>query len=161
MSENHPQIASEPAPAYGTNSYMDVMTFLHSMPMTHTVKEQVACRLTLEVTEPALAKAFDKINEMELLKDGWAGDGSYAVSRRVLNNLKSVLLISDNADWTNWMIGPDVNATVGLQSKEHRALISLGEEEFSYYVVIKGEEKTASHVPFTPDVFLNTTRQIA
>ena len=98
MSENHPQIASEPAPAYGTNSYMDVMTFLHSMPMTHTVKEQVACRLTLEVTEPALAKAFDKINEMELLKDGWAGDGSYAVSRRVLNNLKSVLLISDNAD---------------------------------------------------------------
>ena len=161
MSETTQHIASEPAPAYGTNSYLDVMTFLHSMPMTRNVKEQVAHRLTLEVTEPALSKAFDKISEMELLKDGWAGDGSYAVSRRVLNNLKSVLLISDDADWTDWMIGPDVNATVGLQSKKHRALISLGAEEFSYYVVIMGEETAASHVPFTPDIFLKTMRQIA
>ena len=160
MSETTPHIVSEPASSYGTNSYMSVMTFLHSMPMTRNVKEQVAHRLTLEVTEPALSKAFDKISEMELLKDGWAGDGSYAVSRRVLNNLKSVLLISDNADWTDWMIGPDVNATVGLQSKKHRALISLGAEEFSYYVVIMGEEIAASHVPFAPDVFLKTMRHI-
>ena len=160
MEENSQFTVKEPVAAYGTNSYMDVMNILHSMPITRQVKEQVAHRLVLEVTEPALSAAFDKIEEMGRLQDGWAGDGSYAVSRSVLNNLKSVLLISDNKDWEDWMMGPDVNATIGLQSKSHRALISLGAKEFSYYVLIQGKKVAESHVPFTPEVFLKTMREI-
>ena len=161
MTEIVPNTASEPAPAYGTNSYMDVMPFLHSMPITRKVKEQVAYRLTLEVTEPALADAFDKLDELSLLKEDWDGEGALPISPRVMKNMKDVLLISDNDDWENWTFGPEVNATIGLQSKHNRALISLGAEEFSYYVVIMGKEIAASHVPFTPDVFLKTMRQIA
>ena len=161
MSDIGANTVNEPAPAYGTNSYMAVMNYLHSMPISRKVKEQVAYRLVKEVSEPALSEAFDKIDEMSLLKDGWAGEGSYAVSRRVLNNLRSVLLISDNEDWTDWMMGPDVNATVGLQSKTHRALMSLGAEEFSYYVEIQGKEIADSHVTFVPETFLRTMRQIA
>lgn len=154
-------MVSEPVPAYGTNSYMEVMNYLHSIPISRKVKEQVAHRLTLEISEPALSQAYEKIDEMSLLQDGWAGDGSYAVSKQVLNNLKKVLLISNDKDWTDWMMGPDVNATVGLQSKNHCALISLGAKEFSYYMVIDGKEMGASHVPFIPEDFLNIMRRIA
>jgi hypothetical protein len=161
MEEDGQITVNEPVAAYGTNSYMDVMNMLHSMPITRQVKEQVAHRLVQEVTEPALSAAFDKIEEMGSLQDGWAGDGSYAVSRRVLNNLKSVLLISDNKDWENWMMGPDVNATIGLQSRSHRALISLGAKEFSYYVLMQGKKISGSHVPFNPEIFLKTMREIA
>ena len=77
-----------------------------------------------------------------------------------MNNIKQVLLISDDADWKNWMISPDGNATLGLQSKETRALISLGRWEFSYFVKRNGKKYGESHVDFTPEVFLNTMRRI-
>ena len=160
MSEKYPQIASEPAPAYGTNSYMDVMTFLHSMPMTHKVKEQVALRLVKEVTEPALSRAFDTVDELSRLQENWDGEGALPISPRVLRNIKDVLLISDNSDWENWMMGPETNATIGLQSKLSRALVSLGAGEFSYFVRKSGERMAGSHVKFSPSVFLKTLREI-
>ncbi len=160
MSETTPHIVSEPTSTYGTNSYMSVMTFLHSMPMTRNVKEQVAHRLNQELTEPALSKAYDKVEELSHLQEDWDGEGALPISVRVLRNIKDVLLISDNEDWENWMMGPETNATIGLQSKHSRALVSLGANEFSYYVRINGERIAASHMEFSPSVFLKTMRNI-
>ncbi len=147
--------------AYSTNSYADVMCLLHTMPITPEVKERVGRRLVKEVSEPALANAFVKIDELSKLEDGWAGDGSYAISRKVLDNLKRVLLISENEDWADWMIGPDVNATIGLQSKKNRAMISLGADEYSYFVRKNGNRIGDSHIKFTPESFLNLMHEIA
>ena len=160
MTETVPHTVSEPAISYGTNSYIEVMNFLHSMPITRKVKRQVAIRLVKEVSEPALADAFDKLDELSQLKTDWDGEGALPISSRVLKNMKDVLLISDNDDWENWMFGPEVNATIGLRSKNSRACVSLGAEEFSYYVRKDGERIAASHVPFTPTLFLNTLREI-
>lgn len=153
--------ASEPSVAYRTNSYADVMCMLYTMPITPEVKERVGRRLVKEVSEPALAKAFATIDELGKLEDGWAGNGSYAISRKVLSNLKHVLLISENEDWTDWMIGPDVNATIGLQSKSNRAMISLGAEEYSYFVRKNGKRVGESHINFTPESFLKVMQEIA
>ena len=147
--------------AYRRYSYAEVMAYIHSIPLTPEVKANVGRRLVQEVTEPALAKAFAKIDELAKLRNGWAGKGSYAISPVVLKNLKQVLLISENDDWTEWTISPDVNATVGLQSKTTQALISLGTTEFSYYTVKGGLEQGDSHVAFSPEAFLNVMRQIA
>ncbi len=107
-----------------------------------------------------LKEAYDKIEELSKLNEDWDGEGALPISQKVLKNIKDVLLISDNEDWKEWMIGPDSNATIGLQSKTNRALISLGAKEFSYYVRKNGERIAASHVDFTPEVFLNILRQI-
>ena len=74
------QTASEPAAAYGTNSYVDVMNFLHSMPISRNVKRQVAIRLVKEVSEPALADAFDKLDELSRLPEDWDGEGALPIS---------------------------------------------------------------------------------
>ena len=140
---------------------MDVMNYIHSMPISANVKRKVAHRLNQELTEPALAAAYEKIEELGYLRDGWAGEGSFAISPQVICNLKRVLLISENADWEEWQFAPDVNATVGLQSKTHRALISLGENEFSYYSVIAGETVSGNHLPFSPESILETMHRIA
>ena len=146
---------------YKGNSYAEIMAYLYSIPITPEVKETVGRRLVKEVTEPALSKAFAQIDEIAKLRNGWAGKGSYAISPAVLKNLKQVLLISDNADWTEWTISPDVNATVGLQSKTSQALMSLGIKEFSYYSDKDGQERGESHIDFSPETFLNVMRQIA
>ena len=142
-------------------SYYDVMEYIHSAPISFEEKKKIGLRLIEETIDPALLQAYNTIEEMSQLKQGWAGDGTLAVSPRVLSNIKNVILISNNADWEEWMIGPDVNATIGLQSKTNRALMSLGAKEFSYFVRKNGERLAASHVDFDPQVFLNTMRKIA
>ena len=59
------------------------------------------------------------------LKENWDGEDALPVSRQVINNLKRVLLISDDEDWKDWMIGPDTNATLGLQSANTDACIGI------------------------------------
>ena len=140
METTETMTANEPVAAYGTNSYADVMYFLHTMPRSTDVKEKVGRRLVQEATERHLAKAFARLDHLATLEDGWAGEGSYAVSRKVLNNVRSVLLISADKDWEEWMIGPDVNATLGLQSKTKTSLISIGKDEFSYFSNHHGTE---------------------
>lgn len=63
--------ADEPAVAYGTNSY---------------------------ASDSNIAKAFDRLDYLATLGKDWDGEGALPISRQVINNLKRVLLISDDAD---------------------------------------------------------------
>ena len=153
-------MAQESAVAYGVNSYADVLFFLHSMPISPEVKERVGHRLVEEGTGKYLSKAFAKLDHLALLKEDWDGRGALPVSQRVLNNIKSVLSISNDEDWKEWMIGPDSNATIGLQSKKTRAAMSIGNDEFSYYARINGQRLGESHVKFTPEACLDVMRRI-
>ena len=152
--------ANEPVAAYGTNSYADVMNFLHTMPLSADVKEKVGRRLVQEATEKHLAKAFVRLDHLSTLEDGWAGEGSYALSRKVIDNVRRVLSISDDKDWEEWMISPDVNATLGLQSKTKTSLMSIDNDRFSYFSDYNGVKIRASRVPFTPKAFLDIMRKI-
>lgn len=100
------------------------------------------------------------LNHISSLPYNWDGEGALAISKRVLNNVFEVLLISDDYDWRNWIIGPDPNATLGLQSKVTDACISIGSEEYSYYAEINGKEFHGNHVAFSPVVFWETMRKI-
>ena len=159
MEDNSVTNASEPVAAYGTNSYADVMYLLHTMPITSEVKERVARRLTLEVDSKYLSKAFARLDHLATLKEDWDGEGALPVSRKVINNVKSVLAISNDEDWAEWTISPDGNATLGLQSKPHTTLISVGANEFSYFVMVDGKKYGESHVPFNPETLLSIMRK--
>ncbi len=161
MEDNKTTMAAEPVAAYGTNSYADVMYLLHTMPITPDVKERVARRLTLEVTGKNLSKSFARLDHLASLEENWDGEGALPISRIVINNVKSVLAISDDKDWDEWLIGPDTNATLSLQSKTTRAAISIGTEEFSYYAKINGKRYGESHVMFNPEAFLDVMRKIS
>ena len=153
-------IVQEPVVAYGTNSYTDVMSFLHTMSISPEVKEKVGRRLVLEVTAPFLSKAFNRLDHLALLKKNWDGYGAVPVSCQAINNLKSVLLISDDEDWEYWMISPAPNGALALQSKKHMSSICIGDKEFSYYCSIENKEEGESHIGFSPTKFLETMRRI-
>ena len=112
--DNIAGVVNEPIAAAETLSYTEVMNYLHSLHLPHEEKERVAKRLTLEVSQPALAGAYYRLDHLSLLKKNWDGRGALPISERVIRNLRQVLMISDNTDWENWMISPDVNATISL-----------------------------------------------
>lgn len=160
MQDNDVIIAAEPIAAYSMTSYTDVMNYLHSIHISPEDKERVAKRLNVEVTGKNLSRAYARLEHLASLRHNWDGEGALRISHRVLNNMKKVLLISDDVDWENWVIGPDSNATLGLQSKSTRACISIGATEFSYFARINGKRFGESHVAFTPEVFLKIMREI-
>ena len=98
MEEKEKYIASEPVVARPLTSYNDAMMMIHTMHLSREDKERVGRRLLLETTEENLSKAFDRLDHLSTLVDGWAGDGSMSISRQVINNLKNVLLLSDDKD---------------------------------------------------------------
>ncbi len=160
MENSNSNMASEPTVAFSYKSYADVMCYLHKIRITPEVKKSVAQRLLVEISEPYLSKAFARIDELSQLKENWDGKGALPISKDVLYNIKNVLSISEGEDWQNWMIAPDVNATICLQSKKNRASISLGINEYSYYALINGKRIGQSHITFTTDSFLSTMRNL-
>ena len=160
MEDNAAVMAQEPVVARPMTSYSDVMGFLHSIRISEEVKRSVAQRLMEEVTGKNLSKAFARLDHLCQLKDDWDGYGGRRISYQVIDNLRQVLLISDDKDWENWMISPEPSGTLALQSKEHIASISVGDEEFSYYSSRRDKEDWADDVKFEPNTFLDVMRRI-
>lgn len=160
MEDDKPMMAAEPAVAYATPTYYDVMGYLHRIRLTPAVKESVARRLMAEVTNPDLAKTFERLDHLSQLQSGWDGRGARKISYAVIDHLRDVLLISDNEDWKYRMISPAPNGSLSLQSKRHIASISVGDMEYSYYSSTGDAEEGESHLKFTPDSFLNVMRRI-
>ena len=161
METNDVMEVSKPTIGYMTKSYTDVMMMLYAMPITKDVKRHIGLRLVKETDKGSyLAEAFDRLTHLSTLEDGWAGSGSCAISSEVIRNIKNVLIISDDEDWQHWMISPDVNGTLMLQSDTHIASISIGEKEFSYLSKKDGCHKGQSHIPFDAETILNIMRSI-
>lgn len=161
MEDHNMPIASESVGARPMTSYSDVMSYLHSIRISHEDKEKLARRLTVEVTGQYLTKAYDRLDHLSQLKDNWDGNGAKKISYDVIRNLRDVLLISDNEDWEYWMISPAPNGSLGLQSKKHSASISVGDKVFSFYSETENGEDWDDNVMFVPSVFLDIMRRIA
>lgn len=152
--------ATEPSVAYPMTSYTDVMHYLHTIDISSEDKEKVAKRLTLEVTGEHLSEVFEKLNHLRTLQENWDGRGALPISRRVINNVRQVLALSDDVDWKDWTLSPNVNATVMLQSTVRRASISLGVEEYSYYARMNGKDIGENHIDFNPAGLLTLMRNL-
>lgn len=159
MEEKLVSEVSEPIVTYGPHSYADVMMMIYSMQITPEVKEHVGRRLMLEVTEKNLSKAFRRLDQLAQLKNNWDGYGALPVSAQVMNNIRRILVISDDEDWDSWTISPDVNGTICLYSPKTKASISIGAEEYSYFAMIDGVRYGESHVMFTPLSLLELMRK--
>ena len=159
MEDNVSTMASEPVAAYSTTSYSDVMEYMHSIHISREDKEKVAKRLTIEVSQPALAEAYERIDHLSTLPKDWDGHGALPISYKVLRNIKRVLMLSQNSDWEHWMIAPDTNATLCIESETTGAVISLGAYDYSYFAKIDGVRYGESHIDFNPESFLELMRR--
>lgn len=86
--------------------------------------------LPLNDEKSRIKVALDKLS---YLKAGWDGLEAPPVSKGVLANVSRLLSISDNQDWHDWVIEPNINGTVILRSISRMAGISIGFDAFSYY----------------------------
>lgn len=157
----HRDMASEPIAAASMTSYSDVMTYLHTINISREDLGKVGKRLVVEYTAKNLSKAFARLDHLSMLEDNWDGRGAYRITPLVIRNVKSLLSISDDEDWANWIISPSPNGTITLQSSQNRSSISIGEQEFSYFhKSASGQRIGESHLHLSPLSLLNVMRKI-
>ena len=159
--ERHADIASEPVMARRATTFQDVMIYLHSINISHDDKVSVGKQLLFEAQNEYISKALSRLDSLSMLSHDWDGYNASPVAAKVIDNVKAVLAVSEDEDWKPWMISPETNGTLCLQSKTNTSSISMGMNEFSYYTFSQSEEQGESHVPFTPGKFLNVMRRIA
>jgi len=161
MEDNTSVIVQEPMMTRPMTSYADVMTYLHSLHISREELGKVGKRLVVECSSVNLSKAFSRLDHLSMLQDNWDGRGAFRITPLVIRNVKSVLSVSDDDDWKGWMISPNPNGTITLQSRKERASISIGEHEFSYFSKpMLGQRRGESHIDFSPSLLLQTMREI-
>lgn len=73
------------------------------------------------------------LDKLFYLKAGWDGLDALPVSESVLHNVSLLLAESENQDWQDWTVEPNVNGTVILRHNSRMGGISIGSDAFSYY----------------------------
>ena len=161
MEEKTAMMAEEPAMVYGVNTYADVMAYLHSIKISPETMLSLSDQLRFEAHNLHISIALRRLDQLRSLRYDWDGNGATPVDKEVIANLHSVIKYSEDKDWSSWVISPETNGTLNITSKKQMSSISLGIKEFSFYSFSAEGEKTGSHLPFSPEAFVKTMRQIA
>ena len=95
------------------------------------------------------------------LQAGWDGAGARPVHKKVVQNVQRVIKAGISSDFQNWVLFPDDNGTLLMQSKDGMASISIGNNSYSFVCTQDGKIKAGESVKFSPMAVLNTIRTIA
>lgn len=98
------------------------------------------------------------LDKMSYLNTGWDGLDAQPVSEEVISNVLHLLAVSENHDWHNWTLEPNINGTVTLRSRSHSSAISIGSDSFSYYIRNGRNITGKDNVPFVANAILEVMR---
>ena len=99
---------------------------------------------------------LSRLNELACLKANWDDEGALPIEPKTIRNVKQLIERSDDSDLEKWVIFPDINGTILLESKSGNATISVGNRDFSY----SSKKQKGSHKRLTIASLLNVMRQI-
>lgn len=95
-------------------------------------------------------RLIEKLSQIALLKDGWGGENSYAIEKLSIKNTRKLIKSRMDEELKGWKLFPDTNGTLYLQHRTPSCSIgiSIGNEEFSYFIDADGCEMIGEKMPF-------------
>lgn len=121
-----------------------------------TKKENASAALTGDAL-----RLWNRTEELAALPFGWDGSEAMPMERRAVENVKRLIKAGICSDFKGWMLFPDDNGTLLLQSVDGNASISIGNSSYSYASTKGGKTVVKEYVRFSPSSVLNTLRSIA
>lgn len=106
-------------------------------------------------------RLWNRTEELSALQHGWDGAVALPMKKKSLRNMQRLLKAGVGSDFKNWVLFPDDNGTLLLQSKDGTASISIGNSSYSYVFVKDGKVTASESVRFSLTSVLNTLRAIA
>ena len=105
-------------------------------------------------------RLWNRTKILSRLYKGWDGAEALPIESKTIANMQKVLKKCSETDFSDWVLFPDDNGTLLLQSQNKNASISLGNNLFSYVYqkgsgIISGE-----NIKFSVSSFLNALKSI-
>ena len=113
--------------------------------------------VSLDDEKSRIKVALDKLS---YLKSGWDGLDALPVCAEAVSNVLQLLAVSENKDWQDWTIEPNINGTLTLRTRSHTSAISLGSDSFSFFVK-EGKSITGKdNIPFTAEAVVKFMKSL-
>lgn len=106
-------------------------------------------------------RMWNRIVELESLKPSWDGAGAAPMEKKVVENMKQLIKAGISSDFKNWVLFPDDNGTMLLQTREGNASISVGSNTYSFVQIDGNDIRTGEKLRFSTSSLLKTIRAIA
>ena len=117
-----------------------------------------------EVTDKMLSgdalRLWKRTNVLSKLYKGWDGADASPIENKTIANMQNVLKKCSETDFSGWVLFPDDNGTLLLQSQDKNASISLGNNLFSFVCQKGNDIISGENVRFSVTSFLNVIKSI-
>ena len=117
-----------------------------------------------DVTDKMLSgdalRLWNRTNVLSKLYKGWDGADASPIENKTIVNMQNVLKKCSETDFSGWVLFPDDNGTLLLQSQDKNASISLGNNLFSYVCQKGNDIISGENVRFSVTSFLNVIKSI-
>ena len=115
--------------------------------------------LALTLSGDAL-RLWKRTEELATLPAGWDGAEAMPMQKKAVQNVQRLIKAGLSSDFRDWVLFPDDNGTLLMQSKDGTARISIGNNSYSFVGIKEGNIKTGESMKFTPASVLKTLRTI-
>lgn len=117
-----------------------------------------------DVTDKMLSgdalRLWKRTNVLSKLYKGWDGADALPIENKTIANMQNVLKKCSETDFSGWVLFPDDNGTLLLQSQDKNASISLGNNLFSFVCQKGNDIISGENVRFSVTSFLNVIKSI-
>lgn len=118
-----------------------------------TKKEDVSITLNGDAL-----RLWKRTEELATLPAGWDGAEAMPMEKKAVQNVQRLIKAGLSSDFKDWVLFPDDNGTLLMQSKDGTASISIGNNSYSFVSMKEGTVKAGELIKFTPASVLRVMR---
>ena len=105
-------------------------------------------------------RLWKRAEELATLPAGWDGSEAIPIHKKAVQNVQRLIKAGLSSDFKNWVLFPDDNGTLLMQSKDGTSSISIGNNSYSFVSMKEGAVKAGELIKFTPASVLKTMRTV-
>jgi hypothetical protein len=106
-------------------------------------------------------RLWNRTVELAALTAGWDGAQALPMEKKALQNMQRLIKAGESEDFQQWVLFPDDNGTILMQSKDGKASISIGNNSYSFVCTKEGKVDAGQNVKFSAASALKTLRALA
>ena len=147
-----------------TAALNNLWRYIETLPLTSQNRQWLVDKLlsgerpTNEINRGMLLERLKALSE---LPEDWDDEGALPICPLVLQHTKSLIDAANDIDFAYWNLFPAINGTLTFQHENKDAMLSIGEDDFSFVFASDGRiVKAIDNAPFSITEILELIKMV-
>lgn len=147
-----------------TAALNNLWRYIETLPLTSQNRQWLVDKLlsgerpTNEINRGMLLERLKALSE---LSEDWDDEGALPICPLVLQHTKSLIDAANDIDLAYWNLFPAINGTLTFQHENKDAMLSIGEDDFSFVFASDGRiVKAIDNAPFSITEILELIKMV-